>query len=369
MSRILNKQDILEVLYGATFLGGGGGGSLKFGLDMLEKLEKDGVSIELDLLELSEIEAEDYAVMVAGLGSPVAMLEGEFGPDAVYAFKAFQKAFKAEGKDVKYLYSGEMGGFNTFVPMMVAILSDKELKNRIKFIDTDGNGRAVPELNTTLASMRGYPPYPVGLGNGAGDMIVSYATTDKAAETIARQLCMAYGMQIGFATWGLSRDEMEQHTVVGCVTYAQNIGKAFMRLLEDKNLDPMEELSKAMKLKEICRGKVVEIDLKAEGGFDFGTTTVETAEGAKYYIDFKNENMLVRDEAGKVYITVPDVICLMDMATCEPLTNADTKEGMDIFVGMTPVDEKWWKEDYKAYECWKPLFEAIDYNGDYIRYK
>ena len=151
--RKLYKQDIVEILYGATLLGAGGGGSLCFGLDMLKRMEDDGENIELDMLELSEIGDDEYAAMVAGLGSPVAMLDTKlpmFGPDAVYAFKAFQKSLIPEGKDVKYLYSGEMGGFNTFVPMMVAILSDKDPAKRIKFLDVDSNGRAVPELNTIL---------------------------------------------------------------------------------------------------------------------------------------------------------------------------------------------------------------------------
>lgn len=30
----LYEQDILEILYGATLLGAGGGGPLKFGIDM-----------------------------------------------------------------------------------------------------------------------------------------------------------------------------------------------------------------------------------------------------------------------------------------------------------------------------------------------
>ena len=46
--RKLHKQDIVEILYGATLLGAGGGGSLCFGLDMLKKLEKTGEIIELE---------------------------------------------------------------------------------------------------------------------------------------------------------------------------------------------------------------------------------------------------------------------------------------------------------------------------------
>lgn len=110
--RKLYEQDIIEILYGATLLGAGGGGSLKQGLDMIQGLKDDGEQIELDLLDVSEMRDDAYAVMVAGLGSPVAMLDPDmprFGPDAVFAYRAFQKAFAAEGKKLEYLYSGEMG--------------------------------------------------------------------------------------------------------------------------------------------------------------------------------------------------------------------------------------------------------------------
>ncbi|MBK5261628.1 MAG: DUF917 domain-containing protein [Peptostreptococcaceae bacterium] len=364
----LCKQDILEILYGATFLGGGGGGSLCFGADMLKKLENDKEVIELELLTLDEIEDDAYGAMVAGLGSPVAMLDGVFGPDAVNAFLAFQRAFAAEGKKVKYLYSGEMGGFNTFVPMMVAILSEKDVNKRIKLLDVDGNGRAVPELNTSLASVRGYPPYPIGLGNATGDQVIAYPTDDKAGEVIARQLCMAYGMKIGFSTWGMNKAEMNGNTAVGCVSFAQEIGKAFLKFIADKKFDPMTELKKVMEVREICRGKVEKIDLKAEGGFDFGVITVAQKDGKKFFIDFKNENLIIRDEAGKVYLTAPDIISTLDLVTGEPLTNADVKEGMEILVTASPVEKAWWAEDKKANECWLPLMKMIGYTGAQVRY-
>lgn len=279
--RKLHKQDIVEILYGATLLGAGGGGSLCFGLDMLKKLEKTGEIIELDLLELDEIGDDEYAAMVAGLGSPVAMLDSKlpmFGPDAVHAFRAFQKAFLAEGKHVKYLYSGEMGGFNTFVPMLVAILSDKDPAKRIKFLDVDSNGRAVPELNTTLNSFYGFPPKPMGLGSYEGNQIAVYPINDHAGEQIARQMCMLYDMRIGFSTWGMNKAEMSKALAIGCVTEAQNIGKAFLAAKE-KHTDLMDELKKVMTVREFCRGTIEKLDLKQEGGFDFGTTVVKGDDG------------------------------------------------------------------------------------------
>ena len=187
--RKLYEQDIIEILYGATLLGAGGGGSLKQGLDMIQGLKDDGEQIELDLLDVSEMRDDAYAVMVAGLGSPVAMLDPDmprFGPDAVFAYRAFQKAFAAEGKKLEYLYSGEMGGFNTFTPMLVAILSDKDPAKRIKFVDADGNGRAVPEQNTTSNAFYDHPPKPMGMGSLYGDEIIVYPTTDHSGE----QMCL-----------------------------------------------------------------------------------------------------------------------------------------------------------------------------------
>ena len=50
------------------------------------------------------------------------------------------------------------------------------------------------------------------------------------------------------------------------------------------------------------------------------------------------------------------------------LTNADTKEGMDVLVLMAPVEEKWWREDCKAYLGWMEELRNIGFEGDQIRY-
>lgn len=378
MSRILYKSDIEQILIGATLLGAGGGGSLSFGVNMLKKLDEEKVDIQVDMLSLDEVADQNlYGAMVAGLGSPVKMLEGSFGPDAVAAFKAFQKAFSIEGKDVKYLYSGEFGGFNTFVPMMVAIRSAKDPSKRIQFLDVDANGRAVPELNTSLNSMRGFPPYPIGLGNNLEEMIIAYAKTDKSAETIARQLCMAYDMKIGFSTWGMNIKELKENAVAGAMTLCQDVGKA-IQAAKNNNKSPYETIQKmvpALEMKRAMRGKIVDIKTKTEEGFDVGSTTIiDDASKKTYIIDFQNENLLIRDEAKETYITVPELICIVTTEkntvgeTCVPLTNADTKVGMEVEIIVSPAHPFWWNADKKAYECWFPVVKRVDYSDPLIKY-
>ena len=65
MSRVLGKQEIKEVLYGATLLGGGGGGPLQIALDVLEPMSED--EAKLMIYDLEELEPDDYGVMVATL--------------------------------------------------------------------------------------------------------------------------------------------------------------------------------------------------------------------------------------------------------------------------------------------------------------
>lgn len=368
--RKLYKQDVIEILYGATLLGAGGGGSLALGLEMLDKTEKDGNKIELDLVDISEIKDNEYGAMVAALGSPVAMLSEDkpiLGPDVVCAFKAFKTAYAGEGKAVNYLYSGEMGGLNTVVPMLVAVLSDEDVDKRIKFLDVDSNGRAVPELNTTLAAANNFPPKPLGLGSLDGDEIIVYPVSDKAGENIARTLCMNYGMRIGFSTWGMIKADMKKFLDCGAVTRAQNVGKAILAAKD--GADIMAELRKAVEIKEFCRGTIKELDIKQEGGFDYGTTVVEGTDGKIYNIDFKNENLIIRDEAGKVIMTAPEGIGIIDLDNIEPLTNADTKEGMNILVTMTPAHKNWWAEDAKPYAAWLPELRKIGLEGEQVRYK
>ena len=368
--RKLYEKDMVEILYGATLLGAGGGGSLKVGLKMLENLKAEGHTLEISLLNLDEIADDEYAVSVCSLGSPVEILNPEkptFGPDAVHAFKAFQKAFAAEGKEVKYLVSGEMGGQNTCTPFLVSVLSDEDPDKRIPMVDVDNNGRACPELQTTLTTYWNHPPKPMGMGSMYGDEIIVYPTTDEAGEQIARQMCMLYGMRIGFSTWGLNKAEMSEALCVGCLTQAQEIGHAILSAKET-GADVMSELKKVMEVREFCRGTIEALETRSVGGFDCGTTVVRGDDGHKYFIDFKNENLILRDESGETILTAPEGIGLIDLDNNLPLTNADTYQGMRLLVTMTPAHPNWWDPERKPYECWLPELEKLGMKGKQVRY-
>ncbi len=367
MSRMLGKQDLKEIIYGATFLGAGGGGPLSLALKMLDRLEAKGRKIELELINIDEMTEDDYAVSVVCVGSPSTWLDADLGPGGICSLEAFQRAYEMEGKNVRYLYPIEIGAVNLFMPMLVSILLDEDPKKRLAIIDADGCGRAVPELSTSLNSARGFLPCPMGLGSYEGDKLIAYPTSNAQAETIARNLSAAFGMQVGLSSWAMRREDMYDNLVPNSITNCQSIGRILLKAMEEKT-DIVGEIGKTMEIRMACRGKITKIDLKMENGFDYGTTTIEGIDGRCYFIDFQNENLLMRDKEGKVYLTVPELICVLQEDTCLPLTNAETREGMEVLVSFMPAYRQWWNEDKGAYRCWDHLLKDISYRGKMVRF-
>ena len=200
----LNKEQLKNIVYGASFYGGGGGGSMQEGLALIEAMYKEDPKAYIEMIDIEEMEDDENIVstMVAALGSPVATKGRTFQDESVNAVKGMAAEAKFLGKELKYVYSGELGGGNTMLPLYAA------WKNGLAIIDTDGNGRAVPELNTGLLPVHEIPTSPVILASELGDTIVG-RTEDpmdsKACENIARYMCQAYNQGIGFAAWMMNK--------------------------------------------------------------------------------------------------------------------------------------------------------------------
>lgn len=355
MSITYSRDEITNIIYGATFFGAGGGGSIDNGMDLLNALDED---VELKVDTIDEMKDDAYSVMSAGLGSPSAMKEKGFGAEAIYVVKGMMDVAKNEGKRVDYIYSGEQGGFNTMVPIYVAI------KLGMPMLDLDGNGRAVPELNTGLLPIYEIPIDPLVISNANGDIVVGHPKDpldSVACETIARSICMAYGMSVGFSTWLMSKADHKKASAIGQLSLAEKVGG----MLRSFNKDPMDLSSEldllGVKNKVYAVGTIKKIDLQAENGFDFGCTVIEGSDGKIFKVDFKNENLIIRDENGKALLVVPEIITLVDAKTFKPLSNADTKAGQQVILLGVKAPSRWW--DIPAgYDCWAHILKLIGYS-------
>jgi len=365
MPRVIKNEEIRDIIKGATFLGAGGGGSLRDGLRLLEELASAGKD-EFKIVDPEEMDETRWAVMVAGIGAPKALEEGNFGPEALVAFSTMQKISFLSGKNIGYLMAGELGGFNTMVPLYTAALMD------VPVIDADGNGRAVPELATGLYPIYNIPPVPLVMAGNNGDamiIILNDPSDHHAAENIARHVSMAYGMSAAFCTWIVDRKMIEEYLVPKSITTCKNVGNVLRDA--DNSAELTKRLQALLDARELFIGEISSIEMKTEGGFDFGITNingVDAYSGKSLSISVKNENILARDGSDNVIATVPDLICLVNLESMTPLTNAETKKGQVVGIYGVSAPAKW-LETPLGFGCWKHILEKLEYHGDYVSVK
>jgi hypothetical protein len=110
-------------------------------------------------------------------------------------------------------------------------------------------------------------------------------------------------------------------------------------------------------------GIVTDIPWESRDGFDFGKIHLDGIgefAGKTYRIDFQNENIASYLD-GKLDVTVPDLICMIDAAG-DPMTNPDFAPGDEMNVIVLPAPAMWTSE--KGLEIFGPRHFGID--ADYV---
>jgi hypothetical protein len=359
--RLLGKIELEDIAWGSTLLGSGGGGSIRKGLRLIAQIEN-----KVTLLDPADLPESANAVSVGGIGAPRAMApevtKKKAVDSAILAYEVMKNVTAIGGVSIDYLMPGEIGGYNTILPIYVAA------KKGVPVVDADGNGRAVPELATGLQPIYNIPASPLVVTNNAGDIIVAYLGDPldaTAAENIARTAAVSFGMRASFCTWVVSIATLKKCLVTNSISRAERIGRT-IREAKAGGRDVVKEVIAITDGKELFRGRIRKIEMRTEEGFDFGRTTIEGMDddkGKAFVIDSKNENMIAwQDE--KPVAMVPDLITMITTEG-EPLNNADTKEGMELAIIGIHAPEPWMRTP-DGFHNWKHILDKLGYQGSYI---
>lgn len=375
--RTLTEQQMIDIIWGATLMGGGGGGSISSGMDLLNAYKRDhpDAKIEVDLITVDEMKG-GYAAATAGMGAPAAIVGVDFSKYAANAFSLLQEVAARHGKDLRYNIPVELGGFSIFFPLLLSLITE------FKTVDADGAGRAVPALETLLLHVNGCPTSPIALANGVNDKItVELADSHNAplAEKIGRDICGEFGNMVGISGWLVDKTDIENRIITGSITLCEKIGAIMRRAnCPAEKLFEMLASEKLVQSKVVCVGDVTDIRVETHGGFDYGTLDVTDGTNS-YWVNFQNENLLLQKKTDAGYedlMTVPDLTCMycVDPAGAAgvdprmPLSNADVKKGMKIALGVIKVDPKWFLTENTWWDVWKECFAHIGYTGGYLSY-
>ncbi|GAA4489580.1 hypothetical protein GCM10023191_020620 [Actinoallomurus oryzae] len=115
----------------------------------------------------------------------------------------------------------------------------------------------------------------------------------------------------------------------------------------------------------VFTGKIVDVVRRTGSGFARGSARLDGMgefAGTELRIDFQNENLVAYRE-GAVVASVPDLICVPESETDEPVTTEALRYGFRVDVVGAPCDPRWHAPD--GLELVGPRY--FGYDHDYVR--
>ena len=355
--QVIDKRALSEITLGASILATGGGGDPEIGLLWAYNV----VDLEKEILLIDpEAMPDEALVAIAGcLGAALVLTEKP--PNGQELFWCYDSLRRYMGKSIEAVVPPEAGGVNTPVPMAVAGAVG------IPVIDADGMGRAFPELQMTSFYIHGVSPSPTAAADEKGHVTICDASDALLTERIIRNAAMAYGGISWIAGYPMTGRQLKDTAILRSISMAWDLGKRVFNARR-KHLDPIAEAIDLTGGYRAFQGKIVDIDrefgAEKTKGFSLGRITVEGTDdfkGRTAVVDFQNEWLNLEID-GEVYCMPPDLICILDPATGEPIRTDIVRYGYRGTVLLIPAHERMRTE--RGIATFGPRY--FGYDRDYI---
>ena len=329
----LDMQDLIDLSVGAAFLGTGGGGDPYVGRLMAQQCLKE--SLEITLIDPTEVDDEALVIPTAMMGAPTVLIEKiPSGQEAVHSLRQLETYL---GRTADATMPIEIGGINSTIPLVVGA------RLGLPVVDGDGMGRAFPELQMETFGVYGVSGTPMVVSNEYGDTALINSRDNKVMEWYARGVTIRMGGCAYIAEYPMSGEEVKRTAVPNTLTLAIRIGRE-LREAKKAHRNPFDALLELLPKTHysygriIFGGKIVDVQRETREGFAVGRARIEGLDAWKgeMVIDIQNENLIARVD-GEVRAIVPDLICIMDSETAEPITTEKLRYGQRINVMAVSV--------------------------------
>ncbi len=327
-----NEDNLEAIAMGAGILGTGGGGNPYIGqLRARQAIKEHGPVTVLDPEELPE---DAQVICVGGIGAPTVGVEKVRDLQSLYALRAIEEF---TGKKATALISNEIGGSNSVEPLIPAAMTG------LPVVDADGMGRAFPEFQMKTFFVYGVPCCPMAIADEKGNTVVIPETISPAwAERLARAITVQMGCVACYAVAPMTAEQVRRTAVLNTLSLARNLGDAVITA-RVRGEDPIESILGTCPGKILFNGKIADVDRRTTAGFARGSLSIEGLadyNGERLAIEFQNENLIARRD-GQIVCTVPDLICVVDSETGEPVTTELLRYGLRVIVLGLPAPDLW----------------------------
>ncbi len=325
---VLSEDNLEDFARGAAFLGTGGGGDPYLGRLMAKNAIREFGSPRI--LGVDELSDDATVAFVAMIGAPTVLCEKGASGDDIDC--AVQELSAQIGRPIDALMPGEIGGFNSTLPVVAAA------RLGLPLVDVDGMGRAFPSIAMVVMNFEGISACPFVLVDDHLNKVVVKADTAQRTEDISRSIAVQMGMSCLSAGYAMSGAEVKRATVHNTLSAALQIGEAIRE--GRKAGDPLKALIRVLEThpiygfaQEVFSGKITDLRRETTKGFSVGNCRIEAFDGAGCMADvqFQNENLVVLVD-GVVKAIVPDLIIIVDAETAEPIPTEALRYGQRVSV-------------------------------------
>lgn len=328
--------DMKNIALGGAFLGTGGGGDPYIGRLMAEQaIAQNGPVKVLDVESLAD---DALIVPVAMMGAPTVMLEKlPRGDEAAAALEALQNYL---GKRADAVFCIEAGGLNSTIPIAVSAAA------KLPIIDGDGMGRAFPELQMVSMTMHGIAACPMVMADEKGNSIVLNSVDNLSTEKFARVITVEMGGAGLIALYPMTGLEAKKSILRGSLSLINSIGE-IIHSEQGQNRNPADRLAKDLDGVRLFEGRVLDVDRRTEGGFARGSCKIAGLgpdDGNEITLEFQNEFLIAKTGDGAPRALTPDLICLLDLETGQPITTEQIRYGFRVIVFGLPCNPQWRSE-------------------------
>jgi DUF917 family protein len=185
-------------------------------------------------------------------------------------------------------------------------------------------------------------PTPGTLADPRGHEVIFDRISDAVTlERYARAVTIQMGGADGYAFPPMTAEEVRRTAIPGTVSLAIEIGRAVLSA-RSALANPVDAALAVAGGRRLFHGKIVDVERRLLGGFARGVLQLEGSgldAGRALRIDFQNENLIARTDGGEILAVVPDLICLVDEDSAEPITTEIVRYGLRVVVLGIPAPE------------------------------
>lgn len=334
----VTHDDVESIAIGAGILGTGGGGNPYLGKLFMQSMLDQGYAV--DVISLDDIADDALVTEVGGMGAPTVGIEKlSQGEEPRWAVEALESCI---GRPLDAIICAEIGGANSIQPLVAGALTHKPV------LDGDAMGRAFPELQMSTHVIDGAPCTPAALVDEKNNRIVFGAMTDaRTLERFARDICILMGCRAELAMAVMSGAQVKRSAVRNTLSLAKQVGDA-VRAARTHKAPMTEAVLGVTGGCELFVGKLIDVQRRTVAGFARGELVAEGLGDFRQrwlHVAFQNENLIAwmsddRHRRGEVVACVPDLICIIETETGEPITTEQLRYGLRVTVLGIPCSDK-----------------------------